>query len=112
MSDQSNNPYAPPLASTEPSTDVAIERDEPDELQDILKRILYGFTYGTVFLTGIAYWISAYLLIRVSFRQDEFAPHHKRLFTNALVLCLILFLPIAGLTMFFISTFVFMQVAI
>lgn len=107
-SDQSNNPYAPPLASTEPSTDG---RKDADELEDILMRALYGVTYGTVFLTGIAYWISVFLIIKVSFIRDEFAPHHKRLFNITLALCLILFLPMASLAVYAINALVFMHVA-
>ena len=93
---QANNPYAAPLSGVEP------EDSEPDdELLDMIKRAYYGATYGTLFFPELAYFISICLLIAASGRRDEFSPRHSRLFQTTLIICVILFFPMAGLILFF-----------
>ena len=90
----SENPYAPPLSRAKPPVTEPAERDE---LQDMLERAFFGATYGTVFLPGVAYLISLYVLMTARKRRTEFSPVHEKLYSTTATICWILLFPMSAM---------------
>lgn len=91
MEKNSQNPFSPPT----PLEAKVEEVDLDAAIQSSLDRAFYAATYGVIFLPGIGYLVSMFVLWRIKDRWSEFSESQRTRFYQTRLLNIIATIPIS-----------------